>query len=40
MSKKEDEAMRDYEWSIMHREDDPDPMEEYEWSIMSHLKDD
>ena len=40
MKHENNNSMDDYEWSIMHREDDPDPMEEYEWSIMSHLKDD
>lgn len=37
---KEYDSMKEYEFSIMHREDDTDPMDDYEFSIMSHLKDD
>lgn len=24
------DSMKEYEWSLMHSEDDPDPMKEYE----------
>lgn len=35
-SKKYYDSLKEYEWSIMRRDDDPDPMEEYEFNIMHH----